>query len=171
MLKYQFQQSNIYYPETNIPKNRLEITDSALLTEIEAELLNTAYTDYTQFITPQTEFDLDFFVGLHHNTFNSLYDWAGVIRTDNMSKGGSLFCQAAFLHKELNKLFSQLKAEHYLKDAANTSTQTFAERIAHYQCELISLHPFYELNGRITRLFFDLIALVNGYQPIDYESA
>ncbi|WP_197723421.1 hypothetical protein [Thiomicrorhabdus aquaedulcis] len=60
MLKYQFQQSNIYYPKTTIPKNRLEITDSALLTEIEAELLNTAYTDYTQFITPQTEFDLDF---------------------------------------------------------------------------------------------------------------
>jgi cell filamentation protein len=31
------------------------------------------------------------------------------------------------------------------------------------------LHPFYELNGRITRLFFDLIAIYNGYEPIDYS--
>lgn len=37
-----------------------------------------------------------------------------------------------------------------------------------YQGELIALHPFFELNGRITRLFFDLIAIYNGYGPIDY---
>ena len=41
--------------------------------------------------------------------------------------------------------------------------------MAHYQCELIALHPFYELNGRITRLFFDLIAIYNGYGPFDYS--
>lgn len=36
---------------------------------------------------------------------------------------------------------------------------------------MIALHPFYELNGRITRLFFDLIAVANGYAPIDYSKA
>jgi cell filamentation protein len=36
--------------------------------------------------------------------------------------------------------------------------------------ELICLHPFYELNGRITRLFFDMIVVYNGYQPIDYSN-
>ena len=44
-----------------------------------------------------------------------------------------------------------------------------AEKIAFYQCELIALHPFYELNGRIIRLFFDLIAIYNGFYPIDYS--
>ena len=38
-------------------------------------------------------------------------------------------------------------------------------------CELIALHPFFELNGRITRLFFDLIATYNGYEYIDYKNA
>jgi cell filamentation protein len=33
------------------------------------------------------------------------------------------------------------------------------------------LHPFYKLNGRITRQFFDLIAIANGYYPIDYSQA
>ena len=49
--------------------------------------------------------------------------------------------------------------------------EKFAELLAHYQSELITLHPFYELNGRITRLFFDLIAVYNGYEPIDYSQA
>lgn len=40
--------------------------------------------------------------------------------------------------------------------------------IAYFQGELIALHPFYELNGRIVRLFFDMIALYNGYEAIDY---
>ena len=72
--------------------------------------------------------------------------------------------------KELDKLFQKLKQEQYLKAAANTSKEIFAERLAYYQCELIALHPFYEINGRVTRLFFDLIAIANGYDPIDYEA-
>lgn len=36
---------------------------------------------------------------------------------------------------------------------------------------MIALHPFYELNGRITRLFFDLIAVYNGFDPVDYSAA
>ena len=36
--------------------------------------------------------------------------------------------------------------------------------------EINALHPFYELNGRITRLFFDMIVLFNGYKYIDYSA-
>ena len=38
-------------------------------------------------------------------------------------------------------------------------------------CELIALHPFFELNGRVTRLFFDMIATYNGYNYLDYQDA
>jgi len=38
-------------------------------------------------------------------------------------------------------------------------------------CELIALHPFFEINGRIIRLFFDMIAIYNGYNYIDYSNA
>ena len=61
--------------------------------------------------------------------------------------------------------------EQYLKQAADGTVEKFAERLAHYQSELIALHPFYELNGRINRLYFDLIAVYNGYEPIDYSQA
>jgi len=38
-------------------------------------------------------------------------------------------------------------------------------------CELIALHPFLELNGRIIRLFFEMIVTYNGYEYIDYQDA
>jgi cell filamentation protein len=107
---------------------------------------------------------------LHQRTWASLYEWAGVYRSVDLSKGGSLFCRAVFLEAESRRLFLALEKEDFLKQAADEPKDKFAERLAHYQCELIALHPFYELNGRITRLFFDLIALQNGYGPIDYSA-
>ncbi len=87
-----------------------------------------------------------------------------------MSKGGSLFCRAAYLEQESRRIFRKLEQEQYLK-FLDWTTEKLVERIAYYQSELIALHPYYELNGRITRLFFDLIAVYNGYDPIDYSQA
>lgn len=171
MSKYQFQESDIYLAGTDIPKNRLSITDSALLHEIEAKLLGEAYQTFIQELQPNTAFDESYFISLHQRTFDSLYEWAGVYRSHDMSKGGSLFCRAAYLPQQSKQLFEKLAQENHLKNAAETSTSQFAERLAFYQSEIIALHPFYELNGRITRLFFDLIAIANDYNPIDYSHA
>jgi cell filamentation protein len=167
--RYQFQESDIYLPGTDIPKNRLGITEADLLHEIEAALLQQAYQIFIAELQPATRFDEAYFKSLHQRTWASLYDWAGEYRSVDMSKGGSLFCRAEFLEKESQRLFRQLEQEDYLKQTADWPKGKFAERMAHYQCELIALHPFYELNGRITRLFFDLIAIYNGYGPIDYS--
>jgi len=167
--KYQFRESDIYLPGTDIPKNRLGITEAELLREIETGLLEQAYQIFINELQPAIRFDETYFNSLHHRTWSSLYDWAGKYRNVDMSKGGSLFCRAAFLENESRRLFQQLEQEDFLKQSANWSQEQFAERLAHYQCELIALHPFYELNGRITRLFFDLIAIYNGFEPIDYS--
>jgi len=169
--KYQFTQSDIYLPGTDIPRNRLGIETPDLLHEVEGTLLQQAYTRFITELDPTVRFDEDYFKALHRDTFASLYEWAGLYRTVDMSKGGSLFCRAAHLEREARRIFRELEQEQYLKQAADWTTEKFAERLAHYQSELIALHPFYELNGRITRLFFDLIAVHNGYDPIDYSPA
>lgn len=87
-----------------------------------------------------------------------------------MSKGNSRFCQAAFLEKSSQTIFTKLAKFDYLKNAHKLSKSEFAHHLAYFKSELIALHPFYELNGRITRLFFDLIALSNDYQCIDYST-
>jgi cell filamentation protein len=169
--KYQFTESDIYLPGTDIPRNRLGIETPDLLHEIESTLLQQAYTRFITELEPSVSFDEDYFKTLHRDTYGSLYEWAGLYRTVDMSKGGSLFCRAAYLEQEARGIFRELEQEQYLKQAADLTVERFSERLAHYQSELIALHPFYELNGRITRLFFDLIAVYNGYEPIDYSQA
>lgn len=171
MSKYQFNASDIYLPGTDIPKNRLGITEPEQLHEVEETLLRQAYQIFIAECEPATRFDEAYFKSLQQRTFESLYEWAGVYRTVDMSKGGSLFCRAAYLEQESKRIFSQLEAENFLRQGDDAQPKKFAGRLAHYQSELIALHPFYELNGRITRLFFDLIAIANGYAPIDYSNA
>ncbi|MCR4298867.1 MAG: Fic family protein [Gallionella sp.] len=171
MSKYQFTESNIYLPGTDIPRNRLGIEKPDLLHEVEGALLQQAYTRFITELDPSVRFDENYFISLHRDTYESLYEWAGLYRTVDMSKGGSLFCRAAYLEQEAHRVFRELEQEQYMKQAADLTVEKFAERLAHYQSELIALHPFYELNGRITRLFFDLIAVYNGYEPIDYSQA
>ncbi len=171
MSKYQFNESDIYLSGTDIPRNQLGITAPDLLHEVEGTLLQQAYRLFIADLDSSVRFDEDYFKSLHRKTFETLYDWAGATRSVDMSKGGSLFCRAAYLDQESRRIFRQLEQDQFLKQAADWVPEKFAERLAHYQSELIALHPFYELNGRITRLFFDLIAVYNGYGPIDYSKA
>lgn len=171
MSKYQYRQSDIYLPGTELPVNRLGIEDAVLLHEIEARLLEQAYATFVTELTPGTRFDEAYFRSLHRRTYESLYTWAGRYRAEDMAKGDSLFCRAAYLEVESRRIFAALEAESFLQGAGQWPRERFAQRLAHYQSELIALYPFYELNGRITRLFFDLIAMANGYGPIDYGTA
>lgn len=171
MSKYRFQTSDIYLPGTEIPRNRLGIDDAGLLAEIEGSLLTQAYRAFIVELTPEVRFDESYFRLLHARCFEALYDWAGHYRDLDMAKGGSLFCRAEFLVSESRRIFGELEEERFLKYSYDWPAERFAERLAYYQGELIALHPFLELNGRITRLFIDLIAIFNGYGPIDYSLA
>lgn len=82
-----------------------------------------------------------------------------------------MFCRGAYVASASQRIFNALAAENYLRDAGHWPCERFAARLAFHQGELIALHPFYEINGRITRLFFDLIALRCGYAPVDYSAA
>lgn len=169
MSKYQFLQSDIYLPGTDLPINLLNIDDGEILHEIESQLLQQAYQTFVSELNTDTQFDESYFQSLHQRTFESLYAWAGQYRTQDMVKGGSMFCRAGFLPNEARRIFNALEKEDFLHGAKDWGRERFADRLAYYQSELIALHPFYELNGRITRLFFDLIAITNGFGPIDYE--
>jgi len=169
MSKYQLDNSPIYIDGTDIPKNKLDITDSELIHEIEHNLLAQAYEQFSSQLNKETIFNETYFINLHKKTFESLYDFAGVYRNVNMSKGESQFCLASYLQNESTRIFNELKDDDYLSQIFDK--QVFVEKLAYYQGELIALHPFYELNGRILRLFFDMLCVYNGYKTIDYTDA
>lgn len=168
--KYQFEQNSFYYKNTTVPKNKLNIKDEDLIYDLEESLLEDAYTIFVKELNEDIVFDESYFKSLHKRTFESLYDWTGIYRDFNMAKGDSRFCQGSYVESSSKKIFEELKKDYYLKSFKNRSKEEFAKKLAYYKCELNALHPFYELNGRVTRLFFDMIVIYNGYQPIDYSS-
>jgi len=169
MSKYRLDESPIYLEGSDVPKNRLGIVDAPLIHEIENNLLLEAYEQFSSQITDKTLLNEAYFISLHKKTFASLYDFAGLYRTLNMSKGNSQFCLAKYLVKESKRIFSELENDAYLLTC--NDEKAFVQKLAYYKSELIALHPFYELNGRVLRLFIDMLCLYNGYDFIDYSTA
>lgn len=168
--KYQLVDSKLYYDNSDIPFNKFDIKDAQTIHEIEKELLEEAYSIFFNELNEETLFDEAYFISLHKRTFESLYDWAGLYRDFNMIKGESRFCQGEFIKSSSHKIFEELKDDNYLKEYELLPKSAFAKKLAYYKCELNALHPFYELNGRITRMFIDMIAAYNGYKFIDYSN-
>lgn len=168
--KYKNEASSIYINGTDVPKNKFNLTNSTQIHELERELIEEAYEIFHEELDENTIFDENYFIQLHKRTFGELYEWAGVYRDFNMSKGESRFCQGAFVASSSKKIFDELKKDNYLKDFENKPKEEFAKKLAYYKCEINALHPFCELNGRVTRMFFDMIVVFNGYKFIDYST-
>jgi cell filamentation protein len=107
MSKYRFKNSSIYIGDSDLPHNKLSITDPLELHAIENELLIQAYELFYHSIDEDTVFDEKYFISLHKATFTSLYEWAGEYRTLNMSKGDSRFCLALHLHDASKKILTR----------------------------------------------------------------
>jgi cell filamentation protein len=82
-------------------------------------------------------------IDIHIYLFGGLYDFAGKIRTQNISKGGFRFANALYLNEILVKI-------------EQMPENTFEEIVANY-VEMNIAHPFMEGNGRTMRIWLDLI--------------
>ncbi len=78
---------------------------------------------------------------IHSYLFGGLYDFAGQIRTKNISKGGFRFANALYLNEILVKIDQM-------------PDHNFEEIIAKY-VEMNIAHPFMEGNGRTMRIWLD----------------
>ena len=92
---------------------------------------------------------------IHAYLFGGLYEFAGQIRTKNISKGGFLFALAQHLETSLAQIES-------------VPETTFDEIIAKY-VEMNVAHPFLEGNGRSTRIWLDLMLKKNLKQCVDWS--
>lgn len=80
---------------------------------------------------------------IHQYLFGGLYDFAGKVRTLNISKGGFRFANALYLNEILVKI-------------EQMPENSFEEIIAKY-IEMNIAHPFMEGNGRTMRIWLDMI--------------
>lgn len=82
-------------------------------------------------------------IEIHKYLFGGLYDFAGLVRKNNISKGGFRFANSLYLNEILLKIECMPE-------------ETFEEIIAKY-VEMNIAHPFMEGNGRTMRIWLDLI--------------
>ncbi len=80
---------------------------------------------------------------IHNYLFNNLYEFAGKIRTKNITKGGFRFANVLYLKEALAKI-------------EQMPENNFEEIIAKY-VEMNIAHPFMEGNGRTMRIWLDML--------------
>ena len=170
-MKYYPPSNHIYYKNSDVAINKLNIKDLKIITEIEKELVIKSYETLHNELDENTIFNEEYLCKTHEIIFASLYGWGGKYRSVNISKGDSMFCPYMNLESFSNDIFSKLQSDNYLKDYEDILLKNeFIKKLSYYMCELIVLHPFSEGNGRCIRLFFDMIVTFNGYRYIEYKS-
>lgn len=146
------------YPETNVLKNKLKIKDAAVLKEAEGKLAATRQFEMYQMPVPG-RFTKNHLLNIHKFLFGKIFYFAGKIRLEQISKGGTMFYPPQRIESELDKLFEQIKI--FVDSDSNEKDKAF-ENISFFMAQLNVIHPFREGNGRAIREFIRLLAKNRG---------
>ena len=153
------------YPGTTVLINKLDLRDQKLLDQAEEMAASVAFVHiYNR--ADKDKFTLEYYKSLHREMFGKLYDWAGELRTVNLTKKGTVFCPAKELQTVGTAIFARIAA---LNEFRNLPRKQFVEQITELYHDLNMLHPFREGNGRTERLFFTLLIERAGYR-IDFSA-
>ena len=126
-------------------KNKLGITDSIKLAKVEEKITKLKAKQLFE-KGELNSFEVGTFKGLseiHKALFEDIYDFAGKIRTENISKSNFRFASAMYLKEALQQI--------------DKMPRTSFEEIIDKYIEMNIAHPFREGNGRSTRIWLDMI--------------
>jgi len=125
-------------------------------TSIDGQSKKKAYTLFESNLI--NEFEVGTTKGLqqiHAYLFGGVYDFAGQIREKSISKGGYRFVYAQHLKSTLYQI--------------DTMPQSTLDEIIRKYAEMNKAHPFMEGNGRITRMWLDLMLKKNLKKCVDWS--
>ena len=146
------------YEGTTCLVNKLGIRDEKRLSEVEAQI-----TFAKAVMLEETPIDDDFgfehFKKIHEFLLCDLYEWAGQVRTVDISKKRTKFLDAASIESIGTKCFAKVKDGYF----ENLSFDEFVKRIAEFYNDVNYIHPFREGNGRTQRIYFAQLIRHYGY--------
>ncbi|WP_434680292.1 putative adenosine monophosphate-protein transferase Fic [Pseudomonas sp. R1-18] len=155
--KYGVGQDPYCYPGTTQLRNLLNIQDSHILAQAERALSENA-ANAIEFSAPP--YDLPYLPDIHRALFADLYDWAGELRTVDISKDDTHFCIVGRIEPEARKLFTALANANWFQELDRASLVT---SVAELFGDLNVVHPFREGNGRAQRILFEHIIVNAGF--------
>lgn len=92
---------------------------------------------------------------IHRYLFQECYGSAGELRKHDIRKGDTMFCRAMYL-------------EDNLKTVSKMPENNFEEIVEKY-VEMNIMHPFYEGNGRLTRIWLDQMLIKRLGMCVDWQ--
>ena len=158
MSRYDASDSYVY-PGSEVLLNKADIREQGALEAFEADATAIRMLELIDNPIPGI-FDLKHLCAIHRHLFQDVYDWAGEIRTVDISRGASRFANFGLIEGYLDQQLRGLAAENFLRVA---EPDRFVARLAHYMGEINAAHPFREGNGRVQRLFCAQLADQAGY--------
>ena len=145
-----------YPPSYTVLRNKLNIRDPLELDRVERRLVSARSTGGV----PAGEFDLAHLRAVHRHLFQDIYDWAGQVRTVEISKGGSQFQFCRFIDTGMNDVHRRLIASNFLK---GLSHEIFASEAGVIIGDINHIHPFREGNGRVQMIYLRQLAAQAGH--------
>ena len=138
-------------------KNKLGINNPIELAKEEERITKTKAIEL--FKTKKLDtFEVGTFKGLsqiHKYLFEDVYEFAGKIREENISKNNFRFASAMYLKEALNKI--------------DKMPQSNFDEIIEKYIEMNIAHPFREGNGRSTRIWLDMILKKEINKVVDWS--
>ena len=147
------------YPGTTILRNRLGLRGSGSLERVERRLVVQRIREGV----PTGSFELSHLCAIHHHLFQDIYDWAGELRTVEISRGRQQFQFRQFIVTGMADVHRRLVAANFL---TGVSAREFSDRSAVIIGDVNYIHPFREGNGRTQLQYLKLLALQAGH-PLD----
>lgn len=147
-------------PGTNVLRNKVNAQSEQELAAAENDLVNARYGKLSS--TPLTaDGTVKQLQWIHQYLFQDVYEWAGQIRTIDMSKGvGSVFQPLQLFTTGVQYAETTLRDDHMLQ---GLDRGRFIERLSINFDNFNTPHPFREGNGRTQRVFWTLIARDAGW--------
>lgn len=120
------------YPDTEVLRNKADFLDQAALDAFEADATAVRMVEIVN--QPlQGKFDLIHLCAMHRHLFQDVYNWAGEIRTVDISRGASRFANFNQIETYLSGQLNSIAKEKFLQGLA---PETFVSRLAHYLGEI-----------------------------------
>lgn len=152
------------YEGTTCLINKLNIRDEQLLQETESAI-TLAKISYLNMNPLPGAYDFAHYRAIHRFLFSDLYDWAGELRTVDLSKKGTSFMAADRIEKSTNACFARIAA----LDFTALERGRLLEELADFYSTVNMIHPFREGNGRTQRVYFTQWLRHIGYD-VDFSS-
>lgn len=155
-----------YPPDHLVLRNKLNIRDAATLDRAEFRLVSLRMRAGI----PQGNFDLNHLKAIHGHLFQDVYEWAGQIRTVEISKGGHQFQPRQYIETGMADVHKRIKAAGYLQ---GLKPDEFAKQAGKIVGDTNYVHPFREGNGRTQLQYLKQLANRAGHgldlQKIDRD--